>query len=818
KAGIVQEVEFNLIPIAQIGEVVVLGSRSATPRTMMNTPVPVDVFTSVHLLQTGQASLTQMLNYVAPSFNASREILNEPSTLRGLDPQHVLILMNGIRYHNMSWLFAGGLKGQLGRGSVGNDLNSIPFSAIEKIEILRDGASALYGSDAIAGVINVQLKKSTGKTSIQLNTGQFYKGDGQKFSFGINGGFSINKKGFIHISATHRYQAPTYRGGEYSGTVYKNYPTNFTREDSVAIKAQDDSIVLERGFNRKTAVDNVGNSKLFSTGLLINAGYPINDHTELFLTATGNGRKIVRGAAYRFPKNTNQVNLALFPNGFQAKSMSNTFDASFIAGIKGETKNNWHWDFSSSFGSNSLINNVSNTNNASQSYLGKNAPTSFYTGKDIYRQIIQNINFAKSYDKRPGPLKTTSLGGGAEWRVENYHTMEGDEASWKSYDLTGLKQGGSQGNAGHIPTNLVNKYRTVLGTYIEVESRPMNHLLMDIAGRYEYYSDFGNNLAVKLATRYIFSEKLTLRASLNNGFRAPSLQQRYINSVQTGFINSGGVIIPGLRGTFPNDHAVIKALGIPSLTAEKSLNMNSGFTSSLSNQIHLSVDAYWIQIKNRIILSGTLDRNIPAVRKIIDNIPGLRIDQVQFFANAINTRTKGIDLILDGTWNIHKSSLGISLAANFNSTRLFGEINTKSNLPTDSLNINTIFNIEEKVRMEKGQPADKMILTISYKKSKSKWVINNTRFGQTAIAPVSRDRTKVLYETFSSKILTDVHWDYSFKTWCTFTLGANNIFDVYPDRLMNYETTLQGNYIYSPEASPFAFNGGYYYVGLSLNL
>ena len=183
----------------------------------------------------------------------------------------------------MVWLFGRGLKGQLGPGSVGNDLNSIPFSAIEKIDILRDGASAQYGSDAIAGVINIQLKKSTGKTSIQLHAGQFYEGDGEKYSLGINRGISLNKKGFLNFSATYRYQAPTFRGGEYSGTVYKNYPANATSTDSITIKAQDDSIVTSRGFNRKSVLDNVGNSKLISTGFLVNGGYPIKKFYRDFL-------------------------------------------------------------------------------------------------------------------------------------------------------------------------------------------------------------------------------------------------------------------------------------------------------------------------------------------------------------------------------------------------------------------------------------------------------------------------------------------------------------------------------------------------------
>jgi iron complex outermembrane receptor protein len=816
RANATQVLNYILAPTEQMGEVVVLGSRSVILHSNLSTPVPVDVYSSARLEQTGQISLTQMLNFTHPSFITSREILNEPAALRGLDPQHVLILINGVRYHNMAWLFAGGLRGQLGRGSVGNDLNSIPFPSIEKVEILRDGASAQYGSDAIAGVINIQLKETTGKTSIQLHTGQFYKGDGEKLSFGINSGISLNKKGFLNFSASYRYQAPTYRGGEYSGTVYENYPANATPSDSIAIKVRDDSMVKGKNFDRKTVADNIGNLKTISAGLLVNGGYAINNRTEVFLTASLNERKTERGGVYRFPKNPSQVNRALYPDGFQSMSKPNTTDLSVIAGIKGETKR-WHWDFSSSYGSNSVKSYIENTNNASQSSMGDDAPTSFYTGKDIYKLFTNDINFSKRYLSMPGKMKSLNIAWGAEWRVENYHTKEGEEASWENYDLTGKTQGGSQGASGWDPKYVVNKNRNVWAAYIDLEAEYGRHFLFNAAGRYEYYSDFGDNIATKLAARYKFSDKLTVRASAGNGFRAPSLQQRYMNAIQTSFVNNGGVLNPVIRGSFPNDHEVIKALGIPLLTAEKTINVSGGFTSSISNHISLIVDAYWIQIKDRIVLSGTLDRSMPAVKKILDSIPGFRVDQVQFFTNAINTRTKGMDIILDGNWNSRKASLNISLAANFTSTHLFGDIKTSDKLPADSLNTNTVFNIEEKIRIEKGQPTDKIILSVNYKRGKTSLMVRNTRFGKTTIGPVFRNPTRILYESFSPKILTDISLAYCLRTWVTLTLGADNVFNVYPDRLRNYENTVQGSWIYSAEASPFGFNGGYFFVNMLFN-
>ena len=403
-----------------------------------------DVFQANKLLQSGQPSLTQIIHVATPSFNASHQLLNEPVTLRGLDPDHVLILMNGIRYHNIAFQNQGLLKGHLGRGSVGNDLNSIPFAAIEKVEILRDGSSAQYGSDAIAGVINIRLKESTGKTSIQVHAGRFYAGDGLKVSIGLNSGVRINKKGFLNYSADFRHQSPTSRGGEYKGTAYKNYPTGSTAADSARIKAQDDSIFQTRGINKKVFTSNDGISQLNSSGILINGGYPISNNAELFLTSAVNYQENRYAGSYRFPKNSNQVNTVLYPDGFKPEIKSNNWDVTLITGLRGDTKNRWHWELSSTYGNNSNNNNISNTNNASQYALGKNAPTAFYLGKFIYTQYTNNISFAKDLAKKNGGLKSCNLGMGAEWRFENYQQKEGEEASWKNYDVTGRRQGGSQ--------------------------------------------------------------------------------------------------------------------------------------------------------------------------------------------------------------------------------------------------------------------------------------------------------------------------------------------------------------------------------------
>ena len=806
EAGNTKNFEFEMIPYDQL-EGVTLPSRSKIQRSNLNTPVPVDVFSSGKLIETGQITLTQMLNFLSPSLNASREVLNEPVTLRGLDPQHVLILVNGIRYHNMVWLFSGALKGQLGKGSVGNDLNSIPFPAIQKIEVLRDGAAAQYGSDAIAGVINIRLKKNAG-TSFNTQVGQYYKGDGEKFIAGIYHGFSLKKNGFLGLSAYYRNQAETFRGATYEGLIYLNYPTGATLQDSINTRQQDDLLVKSRGFNRRAVIDNAGNTKFISKGISINGGFPLNDQTEIFLTALVNSRKIDRGAFFRLPRDSSRINYILYPDGVQPRGRGNTVDVSLIAGVKGKTKNEIHWDLSSSYGINSLRGLSTNTYNETQTFiLGANAQTSFYNGTDFFKQITSDINFSKQFLPTVNQIKTLNLGWGAEWRLENYQTNLGEEASWKNYDTVNYPRFSVPASE-----NIVNKSRNVFGAYIELESEFKNNLLFNMAGRYEYYSDFGGNIAVKLATRYKLSSKILLRVSVNNGFRAPSLQQRYLTSI--GYtLNDNRETIVG--GTFPNTHEVVRALNVPLLTPEKTINVGGGFTSTILKNVKLTVDAYWIQIKDRVMLSGNFNRRPgDSLDKILDQYPELgAVNRVSFFANAINTRTKGIDIVLDGYWSSKSASLGISLAANFNSTRIYGPVKTSDKLATISGSSNTLFSSEERTRVEKGQPGSKIILSAIYQTGNIKLVIRNTRFGKTMIAPLS-----LPVENFSSKILTDVSLSYSLKKWVTFTIGANNIANIYPDRLKHYANTSQGGWVYSPEASPFGFNGGYYYVSMSLNL
>ena len=812
-------VEFNMIPNGLLDEVTIMGSKTGTERSNLFTAVPVDVISSSRLMETGQPILIQMLNYNLPSFNAERQKYDEPVTYRGMDPNHLLILLNNTRYHNSAWLNTGNPKANLGRGSPINDLGTIPTIAVDKVEVLRDGASAQYGSDAIAGVLNVRLKESTGKLFINANIGQFYEGDGFKSWLGLYRGFRLtNKKlsadntglpadrqGFISFAAELRTQEPTTRNNGYTGLVYENNLQDISAADTARTKAKDDSLVAANRLNRKDFTRNSEKVKV-NSGLLVNGSYPVNSRLKLFWTGTINYKSAPSSGNYRYPRQTALVNKFLYPNGFKPYYNTINWDATVIAGIKGIIKNDWNWELSSSFGNNTNTNDVYNSNNASQQdILGPNAPTSFYLGKMVYNLFTNNISFTKDLSPQHNHKWSSKIIIGAEWRLENYKLKEGDEAASMDYDSAGPKQGGSQPSAGSVSSgDAINKNRNASSVYANLELEPNDHLLVDMAGRYEYYSDFGSNLAGKLAIRYKFSPKFSIRGSVSNGYRAPALQQRYYSGLQNFRGNTGLTV-----RVFNNESNIARAFNIPSLTAEGALNLSAGLTSRLSRSVSFTLDGYIIQLKNRIIISGVFDRaKDTQIHKILVDYP--EIDLVQFYSNAINTRTYGVDAVINGNWTIQKTNIGITLAANINRHDVFGDIKT-TDVVTDTSNYtNTLFGVEERTTLKRDQPGEKVILSAVVNKGKFGFVLRNTFFGSTASATIRPTSVDPVYEYFSSRILTDCSISYTPKHWVTITVGANNIFNIYPDRQV-------WNDEFSGGSIPYGANGGYYYLNMGFN-
>lgn len=804
-------------------ENLMLGSRSIRQRSSLNTAVPVDRI-ELSKLPARQVEITRIIENTIPSFTAAAHGFREgkqmlPASLRSLGPDHTLVLLNGRRMHTTAspWTF-----GVIGFGTVGVDLNAIPSASIATVEVLRDGAAAQYGSDAIGGVIDMQLKKSTGVTSIQLNTGQYYKGDGEAISFSVNHGFNFLKKGFMNLTGSFRFNDYTQRNGEYDSTVYYNIPENAMPAYRDSVRKLDNQKIIERGFDRKNHKP-LGDNRVLNTGLSINGGYTLNQSTSLFWTVTGNYRfcKDISSNVYRYPnRDTLRINASIYPDGFLPYIDSRMPDINLIGGIQGVTRSGWHWDAGIIYGKNSAMIDVTNSNNASQEYTGgKYAPTSFYAGKQSFSQLTNNFNLSRDLSNKIKSVRSFNVAFGVEFRNDHYRIREGEEASWKNYMPAKQKESGSQGQAGFQPDNAINENRQVLGSYVEVEMEKNEKLLMNLATRYEFYSDFGSNLAGKLAIRYKFSNLLLWRGSISNGFRAPALQQRYYGLITTATRPTGLV----RTGTFPNDHEVTKAFGIDPLEPEKAINLSTGLTSLISKNITVTIDGYWIQIRNRIIYSANIPRNNnPEVGIILDNAGFKDVQSARFFSNAINTRTKGLDLVVTGKWFIgNKSVIETSLAANYSETNLYDSILYAKNLPDTEKYRKLLVNREERCRVETAYPQSKMILNISYKIDKWRLNASFTRYGE--IIQNVNDTLKNVHPTtypdekFSPKIVTSLNINGRVKAWLDITLGAENIFNVFPDKLKYKVNTQSGLLIYNPNFAPFGCNGGYYYINMSFN-
>ncbi len=813
--------------VASLSEIVVLGSRSSQIRSSIETPVPVDVIPFKDLQSTGQIEPTQMINLVAPSFNSSRQTVADgtdhidPATVRGLGPDQVLVLVNGKRRHNQALI---NVNGTIGRGSVGTDLNTIPTAAIERVEVLRDGAASQYGSDAIAGVINIVLKKDKG-TSANLHLGQHYAGDGRNVNLGLYHGLKIGK-GSIGIAADLRFREATNRAGNYTGPVYVNW--NGTSDLALRQQryAQDQTLIAQNNFSLEKNML-VGASNLDNYGGMINGTLPIGAKTNLYFSGTINYRKGQAAGFYRYPFQTSQVITDIYPNGFLPEIHSTILDGAFTVGLSGEA-GGWKWDLSNVYGGNSFRFDVKNSNNASQFALGRNAQREFYAGTIGFNQNTTDFGVSRDFGKQMG-LKSFNIAAGLNFRLDKYKIEAGEEASWRNYDPASGRAGGAQVFPGFQPANAVDQNRNVFGAYLDFETDLTEKLLINLAGRFENYSDFGSNFAGKISARYKFAEAFSLRAAVSNGFRAPSIHQRHFSAISTVFINVPNQgLQPRQQGTFRNDGNIAKAFGIPALGAENSINLSLGITSQISSNVTLTVDAYQIDIDNRIVLTGQFQRGTTStgqlVNQILDAAGQTEVQGAVFFTNAVNTRTQGVDIVLSATPKIGENILTLTLAGNMNKTTVEGDPKVSSTLPSDVFG-NILFNRQERARLELAQPRSKFTFSANYKFSDFGFNLRATRYGEVAAYDLSNT---ALDQVFSPQIVTDFSVNYRPTKFLIITIGANNILDTYPDRISaaqyptatsttNLDNTSFGRFQYSRAATQFGFNGGYYYMNLGLN-
>ncbi|OCA68498.1 ferric enterobactin receptor [Chryseobacterium artocarpi] len=780
----------------QIEDIVIVGNRSVK-RTKLETPVPVDVI-NIDKIQRSSPQMTaqDLLNYVVPSFNSVRQSASDgtehidPVSLRGMGPDQVLVLLNGKRRHTTSLV---NYQNTVGNGSVGTDLSTIPIIAIEKIEVLRDGAAAQYGSDAIAGVINIILKKNPG-ASASLTYGLSGRNDGETYQAGVNYGASLGKNdGFINLSLQLSHRGKTTRTQNHDLDIFgKNFAYEFADNPDEA-REQDDLMLKKEGLTRDDFNFQIGDAQIRQGQLFFNSEYPLNDNLKFY---SFGGFSIKEGKGYgfrRLPSEDFNVVKEIYPYGFQAVLGSQIYDVSYAVGAKYNV-NDWLIDLSNTFGSNTFKYNVSNTNNAS---LGIKSPTIFYAGSHSFLQNTVNLDVAKN-------IKNFNIAFGGEFRFEQYQIKAGDEASYTQYDINGniavdgsqvIGAGGSQSFIGFSPANALKKDRHSTAVYADVSYDLDKKLSIDLAGRFENYSDFGNTLNGKLAVRYEFVKNYAVRAAVGTGFRAPSLQQQYFNNSYADISTSGLKIVT--KGIFRNDSQAARDLNFDKLKQETSVNASAGFTFKPLNNLFITIDGYWIRVKDRIVITSNITD---------ERLANYGVESGRFFANAIDTETKGIELVATYDWKLGGGNLNINLAGNYTETKITDfHFPEKIDTPRDEY-----FGPDQINIIETLSPKTKASLGLNYGIGRFNFLVRNTYFGK-----VIRDGFPFgVVQEFSPKVVTDVSIGYNLTKNINLTVGANNVFDVFPD-LQTYKNSYYGVFKYAPVQ--MGTLGSYFFGRLNFN-
>ena len=803
---------FVLASAFDVEQDVSVGSRSGA-RSLLESTVPVDIISPQAISSSGQVELGQILHYAAPSFHSTHQTISDgtdhidPVTLRGLGPDQVLVLINGKRRHTSALL---NVNGTIGRGTVGTDFNAIPYGAIDRIEILRDGAAAQYGSDAIAGVVNIVLKQQTGITYLDSQMGINKEGDGDTQFYTGNVGFDIGDGGYINFTLEYRNRSATNRSGAYTGSVYSS-DTELDR-----------SLIESKGFFDQTGYDGhrimeVGNAAVRNISFFVNTEIPISRATSFYAHGGRNFRDGQAAGFYRLPKDRKKVVEEIYPNGFSPVIDTDIQDDAMTLGFKG-VKNNWNIDFSNTIGVNQIDFNVLNSNNAS---MGGSSPTRFYSGGFRYSQNTTNLDISRTFNW----LQGVSIAFGSEMRIENYEILAGEEASWSngqdSVDIAGTpsaREFGAQVFPGFQPENELNEFRTNNGWYIDTESKITEQLLIGLAARYETYNDFGDQVIWKASGRYKLAKQLSFNTGYSTGFRAPSLHQLHFNNISTQFEAGNAVSV----GTFNNNSNVAKAFGIDGLRPELSRHFYAGVTSKIGSHFTLNLNFYTIKIYDRIALSGRFDNGFE------QTLDPLGVGAAQFFTNAFDTRTNGLDARANYRSEWSTGEWVSYIALNVNQTRLDGDIRASDKLIGQE---NILFNREEIARIESGQPNLKLIWYNSYRYNSWMIGVKNTWFGSVEyLHPADggdpatwliNDRSgsqESRDQVFGEKLLTDLMLTWQANDNIKATLGANNIFDVYPDKHTHSANIDEGRFIYSRRVQQFGVKGAHFFAKLTLRL
>ncbi|NML40542.1 TonB-dependent receptor [Chitinophaga sp. G-6-1-13] len=864
------EINIQLVSTAtELTQIVLVGTRGGG-RAKTETPVPVDVISVNQAgLPSAKMELTSLLNAAAPSFNYNKQSGSDGAdqidlaTLRGLGPDQTLVLINGKRRHQTAFVSVFGTRG---RGNSGTDLNAIPESAIDRVEILRDGASAQYGSDAIAGVINIILKKDVNRLTFNAGYAGYYDHkyntyfkrdlqqypysnaiDGNTVTLGVNYGVPIGKhNGFINFSGNFLRQGKTFR---------QVLDTNLNNTNGLPIntgrRAHGDGSVTSGGgmINMEVPVGS-SNTTVYAFG-----GYNYKSSDAYAYTRTFHGfNPLSSGHTDRFPTGPGG-NLIFYPGimesiptpgglpdtVFNPHIQTHIQDLSLAAGVKGSTGNDWKWDLSNTFGRNDFRFFGDKTFNAS---LGASTPTHFKDGGFSFTQNTANLTFSKDI---PHIGAGFNLALGAEYRYEQYRIYAGEEASYTNYDPTFNKATGAQGFPGYRPTDVVKANRSNFAGFVDAEWDITRKFLLGGAVRVENYSDFGFTSNYKLAARFKAAPGFNIRGSVSTGYRAPSLQQINYSSQ---FTNVQGGRITEVK-IAPNNNPITKAAGIPDLKQEKSVNASLGFSLKPISDLTITLDGYLVKVKDRIVLSGQFNAGDATLDKAFqDALKALHIDNAQFFANAVNTTNYGLDMVVDYNKKWNNQHFRVLFTGNIQHMNI-DKINVPDKLNDSYLHRGEFFSEREQHFVLASAPPAKLGLNVEYGIKKVSVGARVTYFGKivllgygfagdpakegtglpgdpnlagTGISPLvalDKDGTLVPEQfNYKGKAVTDLYASYRFSSHISWFIGADNIFNVHPDlgyvpgaKLSAYDGETGGPW----DAVQMGFNGMRVFTKIALN-
>jgi len=779
-------------PAKHLDTIVVTGTKVAD-RTIGESLSPIDIITPEALQSTGTTELAAALSRIVPSLNFPRPAITDgtdaarPAQLRGLSPDQVLVLVNGKRRHTGSYI---GLSSVQGRGTQPVDLNAIPISAIERVEVLRDGAAAQYGSDAIAGVVNIVLKSGSKHGGFGGDFGEYSAGDGAKGEVVGDAGFALGERGWIHFAGQVASQDQTDRARPYITGITQTTPSKDAPPPG-------------------TVVNRLGDPRLEQGLVSYNAEYRFTDAITLYSFAMASNRDSLSNGFARYAKNSRNL-IAIYPNGFIPEESVYQKDRSVVLGIKGRTDSGWNWDVSYDYGQNHFALDVLNSENQS---LGPTSPKNFYIGSLETTMNVLNADVSREFDF--GWHAPVTLAFGAEYKQDKFNESPGDYYSYANggyivpppngNGTTSFGVPGSQVFAGFKPTDSGHHKRHNYSLYADAETNLTDQLSAGAAARYENYSDFGSTTSGKLSGRYAFTDKIALRATASTGFRAPSLGQQFFQATSSNIISGVAFDVRTFAVTDP----VAIALGALPLKAEKSTNFSLGLVLQPLDGLSLTADAYQIKVKDRIILSGNLTGT--GVTNYLTSQGYLGVTGGRFFTNAADTKTRGVDIV--GSYHIDLSAgtLDLTSSFNYNKTTLTKIAPNPAILPS-GLTLTRLDHTQTGL-ITCGTPKTKFNFGGTYGINAFSFNANATRYGDVCVwASVLSTVNGVSYlpdQTLHSKWTIDLSGTYHLTERLSFTLGADNVANQYPDE-QRYEISTNGQIPYSG-LSPFGFNGAYVY-------